>query len=197
MGGQVTDPVGSADPPVADVPTLPDTGTQAADLGVGIVPVEIFDSFYRRQFPGLVALARALVGPSSVAEDLAQEAMMVAYRRWDEVSTFGQPEAWVRRVCANLATSAFRRRQAELRALVRLGSRRAEPIEITTTSEEFWAQVRRLPKRQAEAVALHYVLDLSVQEVAATLGIAEGTVKVHLSRARETLASRLDRESLS
>jgi len=171
--------------------------TGPADVEVTIQPVETFDAFYRRQFAGLVALARALVGPNAVAEDLAQEAMMVAYRRWDEVSTYAQPEAWVRRVCSNLATSAFRRRQAELRALVRLGSRRSEPIEIAATSEAFWAQVRRLPKRQAEVVALRYVLDLEITEVAATLGIADGTVKAHLSRARETSAARLERESSS
>lgn len=185
MGGQVTEPVDSVGPRAAE------------DVGVTIRPIETFDAFYRRQFPGLVALARALAGPTGVAEDLAQEAMMVAYRRWGEVSMYAQPEAWVRRVCSNLATSAFRRRQAELRALVRLGSRRTDAIEISPGSEAFWAQVRRLPKRQAEVVALRYVLDLELTDIAGTLGIAEGTVKAHLSRARETLAARLDRESLS
>ena len=46
-------------------------------------------------------------------------------------------------------------------------------------------------ERQAQATALFYALDLSVIEVAATLGCAEGTVKVHLSRARAELAARL------
>ena len=195
MGGQVTEPVDSVRPRAAEAAT--DDPHDGIDLGVTIQPIETFDAFYGRQFAGLVALARALAGPSGVAEDLAQEAMMVAYRRWDEVSLYAQPEAWVRRVCSNLATSAFRRRQAELRALVRLGSRRNDPIEISTSSEAFWAQVRRLPRRQAEVVALRYVFDLEVTEIGATLGIAEGTVKAHLSRARETLATRLDRESRS
>lgn len=185
MGGPVTEPI---DPARA-------VGVQDADEAeVTIRPVETFDAFYGRQFPALVALARALVGPSAVAEDLAQEAMMVAYRRWGEVSLFDSPEAWVRRVCTNLATSAFRRRQAELRALARLGARRTDVVEIPSSSEAFWTQVRRLPKRQAQVVALHYVLDLGVHEVATTLGVAEGTVKAHLSRARETLAALLDRE---
>jgi RNA polymerase sigma-70 factor (ECF subfamily) len=58
-------------------------------------------------------------------------------------------------------------------------------------SARFWGEVRRLPRRQAQAVALFYALDLPVTEVAATLGCAEGTVKVHLSRARAELSSRL------
>jgi RNA polymerase sigma-70 factor (ECF subfamily) len=190
MGGQVTEP---ALPPPASPPQVGEGRAADADL-VTIRPLQTFDAFYSSQFTGLVALARALVGPRSLAEDLAQEAMMVAYRRWDDVSLYEHPEAWVRRVCSNLATSAFRRRQAEVRALVRIGSRRSEVVEATTSSEEFWALVRQLPRRQAEVVALHYVLDLSVAEVAATLEVSTGTVKTHLSRARESLARRLDRE---
>ena len=118
---------------------------------------------------------------------------MVAFRRWDEVSMTDHPAAWVRRVCANLATSAFRRRQAEVRALLRFGGRRQDSLELGESSEVFWAHVRRLPRRQAQAVALHYALDLSVDDVAATLGISSGTVKVHLSRARDALAVELGR----
>lgn len=166
----------------------------ASEVTLSIRPQETFDSFYRRQYPGLVALARALGGRGAAAEDLAQEAMMVAFRRWDEVSLTDHPAAWVRRVCANLATSAFRRRQAELRALLRLGGRRQESVELSEPSEAFWTHVRRLPRRQAQAVALHYALDLSVEDVATTLGVSTGTVKVHLSRAREQLATRMDRQ---
>ena len=57
--------------------------------------------------------------------------------------------------------------------------------------------MRRLPARQQEAVALHYLLDLPVAETAATMGCDEGTVKTHLARARRTLerALRLDDDS--
>ena len=56
---------------------------------------------------------------------------------------------------------------------------------------EFWAAVRALPPRQARAVALYYLEDLSVQQTATVLGCAEGTVKAHLAKARRTLARRL------
>jgi len=48
-----------------------------------------------------------------------------------------------------------------------------------------------LPRNQREAVSLHYVLDLSVADVASRLGIAEGTAKVHLHRGRQALQAAL------
>ena len=53
---------------------------------------------------------------------------------------------------------------------------------LSAEAGEFWHAVRRLPKRQAQAVALHYLEDASVAEIAAIMGCAENTVKVHLHR---------------
>ena len=149
-----------------------------------------FDDFYARELPRLVALARGLC-PATVAEDVAQEAMLVAYRRWREISELERPDLWVRRTCANLAVSQFRRRLVELRATARLAGRRQPPDELSDASEEFWTAVRSLPQRQAQAAALRYVYDMPVAEIAATLRTSQGTVKQHLSRARQTLAARL------
>ena len=155
-----------------------------------LAPPETFESFYRRELVGVAALARALCGPAH-ADDVAQEAMLVAYRRWDEVQHHERPGAWVRRVAVNLATSTLRRRAVEARALLRLGARPSVVVELAPSADAFWAEVRRLPRRQAQVVALHYLEDLSVADVAATLGCAEGTVKQHLSRARVALAAAL------
>lgn len=149
-----------------------------------------FDDFYRAQFPRLVPLARALCG-AGVAEDIAQEAMLASYRSWPQVSQLAAPEAWVRKTCANLAVSAFRRRVCELKALVRLGPAVDRPP-LSPDGEAFWSAVRALPKRQAQAAALRYLYDLSVAEVAQTLDISEGAVKQHLSRARAALVAQLD-----
>jgi RNA polymerase sigma-70 factor (ECF subfamily) len=149
-----------------------------------------FDEFYRTELPGLVALARGLCAPA-IAEDVAQEALLVAYRRWSEVRELERPEAWVRRTCANMAVSQFRRRLAEFRALGRHG---LPPEALSNPDHEaFWALVRGLPRRQSQVVALHYLYDLSVTDIASTLEVSEGSVKVHLSRARESLARQLDR----
>ena len=148
-----------------------------------------FDDFYRAELPRLVALARGLCAHRS--EDVAQEAMLAAYRRWSHVGNLDHPEAWVRRACANLAVSAFRRQLVEIRATLRLSGRPSPAVELEPSAAEFWALVRELPRRQAQCAALRYVLDMEVAEIARTLEIAEGSVKVHLSRARERLARRL------
>lgn len=154
-----------------------------------------FDDFYRAEFPRLVPLARALGGPGS-ADDIAQEAMLAAYRNWRRVSQMAAPEAWVRRTCANMAVSALRRRVSEVKALIRLGHDVDVPhAALSPDDEAFWSAVRALPKRQAQAAALRYLYDLSVAEVAETLDISEGSVKQHLSRARTVLVKQLHLDS--
>ena len=140
--------------------------------------------------PRLVALARALCG-GAVADDVAQEAMLAAYRRWRQVSDLEHPEAWVRRACSNLAMSQYRRRLVELRAVTRLASR-PQPQPLEAADDEFWAGVRGLPKRQAQAAALRYLYQLDVADIARTLEITEGSVKQHLSRARARLVRELN-----
>jgi len=149
-----------------------------------------FDEFYAAELPRLVALARGLA-PAHLAEDVAQEAMLVAYRRWREVSDLERPDLWVRRTCANLAVSQFRRRLVELRVVVRLAGRRQAPVELSEQSEDFWDAVQSLPHRQAQAAALRFVYDMPIADIAATLGTSEGTVKQHLRRARTALARTL------
>ncbi|HET6167853.1 MAG TPA: sigma-70 family RNA polymerase sigma factor [Marmoricola sp.] len=148
-----------------------------------------FEAFYVWEFPRLVALARGLATPLA-AEDLAQEAMLVAYRRWTHVSELERPEFWVRRVCANLAASQFRRRLVEIRATSRI-ARKTQSEVLDDPSEEFWSAVRRLPRRQAQAAALRFIYDMTISDIAATLDCSQGTVKQHLSRARASLATAL------
>lgn len=175
-------------------------GTGPTSPAVVPVPPEVpeavveedFAAFYRRELPRLVTLAAAIAG-SSQAEEIAQEALLRAHRQWGRIARFDKPGAWVRRVAINLSTSARRRRGAETRALARSADRRVlaiPPPEI----DGFWQLVRQLPPRQAAAVALHYLDDLSIAEIAVALDCAEGTAKAHLYKARHTLAAHLAAE---
>jgi len=175
----------------------PDGGPEASDdpsPPVYQLP-ESFDEFYAREYAGLVRLALVLSGSRHAAEDLAQDALLAAYRDW---SRLVQPLAWTRRVVANMAASAVRRRVVEVRVLARLAVRRDEVVqELPAEDEEFWAAVRSLPKRQGQMVALYYLEDCSVAEIAAILDCAEGTVRATLHKGRAALARRLrvaDRE---
>ena len=168
---------------------MPTAGT--AELGSRGVS-ETFEDFYEREFAAVVGLAYALSGSRSGAEDLAQEAFLAAHRRWDRIGGYERPDAWVRRVVANLSVSTFRRRVIEAKALARvaIGSSETMP-ELSADDVEFWRAVRSLPRRQAQVIALHYLEDMSVIEVAGVLDMAEGTVKKHLHDGRRALARRL------
>jgi len=147
-----------------------------------------FDTFARRQRRPLVAFAWSLTGDLGVAEDLAQDALHAAWQAWDRVGTLDAPVAWVRRAVANRAAGHARRAGREHRALARLAGRPTPLVHLEPGDDQFWAAVRALPERQAQAVALHYLEDCSVAEIAAVLGCATGTVKVHLHRGRQALA---------
>lgn len=150
-----------------------------------------FDPFYRREYPAMVALAAALSGRRELAAELAQEAMLRAYREWPRVSSMERPGAWVRRVTIHLATDARRRSATERRGLARLTT----TVDDATgfgTADRFWVLVRALPERQRAVVALRYVEDMSLEEIAAVLEISVGTVKSTLFSARAALAASLD-----
>src|SRR5512133_1211672 len=69
---------------------------------------EPFDVFYLREFPKVVGLLHGLLGSRLVAEELAQETFLVAYRDWGRISRLDNPRAWVRRVAINQRGSFLR-----------------------------------------------------------------------------------------
>ena len=156
---------------------------------------ESFDSFYERELRSVVGLAYVLSGSRSGAEDLAQEAFLAAYRRSDRIVSFDDPAAWVRRVVANAAVSGFRRRKAEVKALLKIGRPSFEQSKLSHDTELIWDEVRRLPARQAQTVALRYLDPRPIAEIARILECSENTVKTHLKRAKQTLALRLEQEN--
>lgn len=152
-----------------------------------------FPRFYEREVTRVLAYLIATTGDRWVAEELAQEAFARAYRDWKDVASYDNPGGWLHQVAHNLAASRFRRLGAEARAMLRLRGMRRTPTEVGPVGhdEKFWAEVRKLPDRQAQAVALHYLEDRPVAEIAEIMGCAENTAKVHLHRARRRLADRL------
>jgi RNA polymerase sigma-70 factor (ECF subfamily) len=148
-----------------------------------------YERFYVDELPRLVPMLHALTGDRGRAEDLAQEALSRAHAQWTKISSYERPGTWVRRVALNLASNQMRRGRREERALRRVPP--AGTAELPASDLRLWALVRELPDQQRHAVALHYVEDRSVADVAEILEISEGTVKTHLSRARAALAARL------
>lgn len=151
-----------------------------------------FEQLYQRDYAAVVGLAYALTGNRWVAEDLAQEAFLRAHRDWSRVGQMDSPGGWVRRVTLNLARSSWRRIRTETMARLRLAAQAEEAgPTVDPDLDDFWAEVRRLPVRQAHAVTLRYVEDMTVAQIADVLGVAEGTIKALLHQGRERLARQL------
>lgn len=150
-----------------------------------------YGDFYRRELPAMVALAAAVTGSNLGAEDIAQDALIRALKRWDHLSGYDKPGAWLRRVTINLALSNRKRATTELKAKLRLASEpRLSPA--PEFHQDIWGAVRRLPGKQRAAIALYYLEDRSVVEIADILDCAENTAKVHLHRGRKTLTDLLE-----
>jgi RNA polymerase sigma-70 factor (ECF subfamily) len=177
-----------------------DTGVNTTHDGVIEKSVELpdvvrrtFSDWYRTDYHQVVALVYALSGSRWAAEELAQDAFIEAHRRWATIGAYDDPGAWVRKVAVNKARSWGRRRGAETRAYAKHTVRHRDlPGELPESADEFWKTVRSLPERQAQIVALHYLDDRPVAEIAALLGISSGTVKTQLHRARAALATRFE-----
>ena len=156
-----------------------------------------FEDLFRQQYPLLVAVGVAVVGRVDVARDLAQETMARAHANWATVAAVDVPEAWLRRVMNNLVIDHLRREQVEQRALERFERRPVPESAVTTSLTRMDELLAVLPERQRLVVALTYVCDLSVGDVAAALDIAPGTVKASLWKARRTLEKHLNDEESS
>ncbi len=172
------------------------TGRTDDDPGGARIAAVDFDQLYRREYGRMVALAYALTGDRGVAEEAAQDAFLAAHRDWNRVGRYDAPGAWVRRVVLNRSRTRLRSRARESRALRRLVDATPTTIgPVERDDDAFWDAVRALPRRQAQCVALRYVDELDTEEIAAVLGCAVPTVRVHLHRARAALAVALHVEA--
>lgn len=153
-----------------------------------------FDELYASDWRAVLALAWTLTGSWTTAEELAQDAFLDAYRRWDHVGDLDKPGAWVRRAVANRAVSHRRHLRVVEVGTARLAAEAHQASTVaapTATDPTFWAAVRALPERQAQCVALHYLEDMGIDDIAVLLDCRPSTVRVHLSRGRRTLARTL------
>ncbi|MGY0007661.1 SigE family RNA polymerase sigma factor [Micromonospora sp. I033] len=152
--------------------------------------VNSFDDFYRSTSGRALRYGCAVAGDPGEAQDLVQEAYARAWRQWGKLATHPAPEAWLRLVINRLATDRWRR----LRGWRIAASRTGPPDDVGPPGEDtvlLVGALRQLPARYRQALALHYLFDLSVEEIAREAAVPTGTVKSWLSRGRARLAELL------
>ncbi|TDB79327.1 SigE family RNA polymerase sigma factor [Micromonospora sp. KC721] len=152
-----------------------------------------FTDFYQAHFHRIAVQLYAYLGDHAEAQDLTQEAFCRTLERWDRVSGYDDPSAWVRRVAWNLATSRLRRMRTAVRHLARQREEHVPgpgPDRVALTRA-----LATLPAAQRQAIVLHHLGQLSVREIAEQAGAAEGTVRSWLSRGRAALATYFSEEA--
>lgn len=148
-----------------------------------------YPDFYRDELARTVRSIEPIVG--SAAEDIAQEAFIVAMERWPEIAAMDVPGAWVRLVACRMA---WRRRRRDLDRIAREASSSVPGTGTPGSGShlDLGRALGRLSANQRLAVQLHYFADLPVSSIADRLGSHESTVKVWLHRARTQLGATLN-----
>jgi RNA polymerase sigma-70 factor (ECF subfamily) len=150
-----------------------------------------FDAFYGSTRRRITHQLYAMTGDLAEAQDVAQEAYARAWQRWGRVSTYDDPEAWVRTVAWRIAVSRWRKAKNALSAHRRDPAAAAIP-EPSVDTVALVAALRRLPESQRRAVVLFHLCDVPIEQIAADTGAPVGTVKARLARGRAALAGLLE-----
>nr|WP_245996648.1 SigE family RNA polymerase sigma factor [Streptomyces armeniacus] len=147
-------------------------------------PTDEFHAFFERHHAELARLAYLLLGNPEEADDLAADAFVALWHKWDRVRAADRPVAYARGVVTHLARSHIRSRTRERRRITLFWSRHAEPAEGTDVPAvlDVRQALARLPFRRRACVVLRHALDVSERDTARALGISTGTVKSQTSR---------------
>ncbi|MFD9264076.1 SigE family RNA polymerase sigma factor [Streptomyces sp. NPDC059538] len=152
--------------------------------------IEEFEEFYAQAAGRLTGQLYVMLGDHHEAQDVVQEAFVRGWGRRRQLDRDGRPEAWIRTVAWRLAVSRWRGRRRTADAW----QRTAPAGHVEGPGPEAVALVealRQLPLKQRRTMALHYVCDLSVEQIAAETSLSASTVKTHLSRGGVTLSRHL------
>lgn len=150
---------------------------------------DAYAAFFRAEYRAIVRAAYLIVHDAQRAEDISQDAFVQLFQHWRKVSRYERPDAWVRRVAIRLAVRHVKRDR--MREVLERQSPPAAPAPLDL---DVLDAVRRLPAMQRAAVALFYLEDRPVAEIADLLEISGSTCTVHLTRGRRRLAELLGTE---
>jgi RNA polymerase sigma-70 factor (sigma-E family) len=163
-----------------------------------------FEEFAAARMPAVLRFAGVLTGDRGLAEDVVQEVLIRAHKRWPQICELDRPELYVRKMVVNEYLS-WRRRSWRL---IPGGS--AQDVDDRLTPDHAFGHAERdallgelvkLPRRQRAVLVLRYYEDLPDREIADVLGCTPGTVRGYASRAlaalRVELAPRVVSEECS
>jgi RNA polymerase sigma-70 factor, ECF subfamily len=154
--------------------------------------VEAFEALYRDQAPRIFALTRRMGGSPEDGEDLLQEIFLQAYRKLDSFKGDAAIGTWLYRLALNHCLDHVRGRRAKMDRMTDTLDADAAiepqgPRETPIARMDLERAMERLPEGCREAFVLHDVEGFDHKEVGRLLGIAEGTSKSQVFKARMKL----------
>jgi RNA polymerase sigma-70 factor (ECF subfamily) len=158
--------------------------------------VDTVDDVFRMHYARLVRALTLVSGSREAAADAVQEAFVKAHLHWGRIRRYDDPVGWIRRVAINRLRDDHRRAVRKQQAVDRLASEQSTVVspEEPHDADLQW-MLAQLPRQQRLALALFYVDELTVAEVARAMRLSDGAVKFHLHQGRERLRQILSRRS--
>ncbi|MEJ3653453.1 sigma-70 family RNA polymerase sigma factor [Actinomycetes bacterium KLBMP 9759] len=154
------------------------------------------EAIFKAHHGELVRLAVVLGADD--AEDIVAEAFYQLYRRWSQLRRTESAIGYLRAAVVNLTRMRIRHIQVVRRHIQRSGpaletAQSGEALAVLRHDQRAIVEiVRELPARQREALVLRYWLDLSEREIAKTMDVTVGSVKVHISRGLAALTRKYE-----
>ena len=156
---------------------------------------EAIAALFQEHARSLVRLARLFADDRNAAEDLVQEAFLRLRRSFHRIESPDRTVAYLRSIVLNLARDHNRRGLMSLRhqmpeeeSLLSAEDR----IVVREDQQQVIDALQALPLRQRDCLVLRYYMDLSILDIATTLGISVNSVKTHLQRGMAVLEARLE-----
>lgn len=154
------------------------------------------EHLYRTEYWTLVGLSRLLVDHQHEAEEVTQEAFARLYASFRRIDDRDRALAYLRSIVLNLSRNRLRRRRTARNSahLLETEAQTNVPRDVLTNVDRTRVveAIRLLPRRQADCIVLQFYLECTEREIADTLDISAGSVKQHLSRARQRLSAELE-----
>ena len=166
----------------ANLRLVPAEPAEEADVLLETVPS--FEEFYRGSFRQLFTALCLVTGNRHEAEEIAQDAFLRLYERWDWVATIEDPTGYLFRVAMNVFRSRYRRATLALRRAISLTPPQIDELGAVDARDELVRLLRGLEPRQRAAVVLTALLDYPAAEAGRMLGLRDSSVRSLTARAR-------------
>lgn len=172
----------------AHLRSVPVEPAQEADVGEA---APSFEEFYETTFRRLFTALCLVTGNRHEAEEIAQDAFLRVFERWDRVGTLEDPTGYLFRVSMNVFRNRYRRASLAFRRALSLAPAERDDLAAVETHDEVVRLLHALDPKQRAAVLLTSILDYSAEEAGRMLGVRASTVRSLTARARARMKDKV------